>query len=158
MRSRLLIFFVFLAFAFNGYVSAAENDHVMVSGSAVKWADSPHIGPGIQTAVLEGDPSGTGTYTIRLKMPDGFKVPPHWHPVAENLVVLQGDFMIGMGEKFDETALQSLGTGGFSKIPKEMRHFGMSKGETVLQIYGVGPFKIIYVNPEDDPAIKATSK
>lgn len=158
MRSRIFVFLAFVAFAFMGYASFAESDHVMISGSAVKWVDAPQMGPGIQTAVLEGDPASTGTYTIRIKMPDGFKVPPHWHPADENLVVLQGDFMIGMGEKFDESALQSLGTGGFSKMPKEMRHFGMSKGETILQLYGVGPFKIIYVNPDDDPAKKPTSK
>jgi len=41
----------------------------------------PFVAPGSQLAVLEGDPTASsGDYTVRLKMPDGYRVAPHWHP------------------------------------------------------------------------------
>jgi len=108
--------------------------------------------PGGELAVLSGDPAKTGIYTIRLRLADGTKIPPHWHPEDENVTVLRGVFMAGMGEKFDDAALQELPSGTYVMMPKAMRHFAKAKGETVLQVHGAGPFVINYVNPEDDPA------
>lgn len=122
---------------------------VIAKPGAFKW--NPLM-PGIEMTALAGDPSKTGPYTIRLRMTDGTKIPPHWHPEAENVTVLRGVFLVGMGEKFDAAALQELPGGSYVMMPKEMRHFAQAKGETVLQLHGNGPFVINYVNPADDPA------
>ena len=137
-----------------------SGSHILMSASDVKWMPAPpSLPPGAQLAVIEGDPTKAGgTFTIRLKAPDGYKVPPHWHPVAEHVTVLEGTFFIGMGDKFDESAGKKLKAGSFASMPQGMRHFAWTKGETVIQVHGVGPFELVYVNPGDDPRKKASAK
>jgi quercetin dioxygenase-like cupin family protein len=131
---------------------ANEKDHVVVTPDKIKWGPAPPtLPPGAQIAVLVGDPKEKGPYTMRVKLPDGYKVPPHWHPSDENVTVLQGTFHIGRGEKFDAAATQELPAGSYMRMPKTMRHFAFAKGETILQLHGMGPFEINYVNPADDP-------
>ncbi|HEX9285150.1 MAG TPA: cupin domain-containing protein [Nitrospirales bacterium] len=109
-----------------------------------------------QFAIVQGDPSKTGPFVIRIKSPDGEKVPPHWHPQDENLTVLQGSFFLGTGEKFDQSTGHELKAGAFGYMPKKMWHFAWAKGETILQVHGVGPFKINFVKQEE-AAKKPTS-
>jgi quercetin dioxygenase-like cupin family protein len=108
--------------------------------------------PGVEIAVLSGDPAKAGLYTIRLRLADGTKIAPHWHPEDEHVTVLRGTFLAGMGDKFDDAALQELPAGTFVLMPKNMHHFAKASGQTVLQLHGQGPLVINYVNPEDDPA------
>jgi quercetin dioxygenase-like cupin family protein len=115
----------------------------------MKW--DPFM-PGVELTVLSGDPMKAGVYTIRLRLADGAKIAPHWHPEDENVTVLRGTFLAGMGDKFDDAALQELPPGSYVLMPKNMHHFAKARGETVLQLHGAGPFVINYVNPEDDPA------
>ena len=62
----------------------------------------PVLAAGAQLAVLEGDPMGSsGDFTIRLKMPDGYRIAPHWHPKRENVTIISGSFKVGMGDSFD---------------------------------------------------------
>ncbi len=136
-----------------GDTKTSSGEHMAVVPASLKW--SP-IFPGITMAVVSGDPNGPGPYVLRLKSDAGTKIPPHWHPTAENVTVMEGTFAVAMGEKFDGAALQELPTGGFVRIPAEMRHYAMSKTETVVQVNGMGPFKINFVNPADAP--KAGSK
>lgn len=128
-------------------------DHVMVTPDQVKWGPAPPAFPaGAQLAVLEGDPSKAGShFTIRAKFPDGYVVPAHWHPTDERLTVMQGTFLLGMGEKFDPAAGHELAAGSFALMPTGVRHFAQAKGETIVQVSGTGPFEINYVNPADDP-------
>jgi hypothetical protein len=134
---------------------AHGSGHIMARGDDVKWGPGPPgLPPGVKLAVIMGDPSKPAPYVLRAKMPDGYKVPPHWHPTAENVTVLQGTLMVGKGEKFSEEASEPLPAGGFMSMPKDMRHFAWAKGETIIQIHGIGPFDITYVNPEDDPRKK----
>ncbi len=101
---------------------------------------------------VSGDPSKDGEpFVIRLRGADGSKVPPHWHPTDENVTVLKGTFLVGMGETYDESKLQTMNTGNFTTVPKEMRHFANCKGETIIQVHGMGPFKVNWVNPADAP-------
>ena len=102
-------------------------------------------------AVLAGDPTKKGLFTVRLQAPAGYKVPPHTHPTAENITVISGTFNVGTGDKFDEAAGKALEAGGFVMLPAEMKHYAWSTGETIVQIHGKGPFAIKYVNPADDP-------
>jgi hypothetical protein len=135
---------------------AGDMEHVVVRPDAVKWGPAPaSLPPGAQVAVLVGDPGKAGApYVLRVRLPDGYKVPPHWHPSDENVTVLKGTFLIGKGEKFDPSKTEELPAGSFMRMPKTMRHFATAKGETVIQLNGVGPFEINYVNPADDPRKK----
>src|SRR5262245_44410803 len=93
----------------------------MVTPAEIKWGPVPPSLPmGAQIAILDGDPMKSGKpFTLRLKMPDGYKIPPHWHPTDENVVVLEGSFMMGMGEKLDVAAAREFGVGGFARMPKK---------------------------------------
>jgi hypothetical protein len=132
--------------------------HLVVTPDQVKWGPAPpSLPPGAQMAALEGDPSKDGRFTIRAKFPDGYRVPPHWHPTDERIVVVQGTFGMGLGERFDTAAGRELPVGSYAVTPKAVRHFVWAKGETVIQVFGTGPFEINYVNPADDPR-KASKK
>lgn len=118
----------------------------------IKWKDGPaSLAAGAKVAVLGGDPSKEGFFTMRLLLPDGFRVQPHWHPKVEHVTVISGTFNVGMGDKFDQTATREMPAGTFGFWPAEMKHFAWAKGETVLQLHGTGPWVITYLNPADDP-------
>jgi anti-sigma factor ChrR (cupin superfamily) len=121
--------------------------HKIVHYGDLKW--TPII-KGCDLAPVSGDSDVEGApFVVRLRCVDGAKIPAHWHPTDENVTVLKGTFLVGMGETFDETKLQAMNVGNFATMPKEMRHFGMSKGETILQVHGAGPFKVNWVNPAE---------
>lgn len=134
--------------------------HKIVHFGDLKW--TPTI-KGCDLAPVSGDPSAEGApFVLRIRCADGAKIPAHWHPTDENVTVLKGTFLVGMGESFDEAKLQTMNVGNFVMMPKEMRHFGMCKGETIVQVHGAGPFKINWVNPSevqppDAPAAKTKS-
>lgn len=133
-------------------MASMEKAVVLMPGD-VKWGDPPPVFPaGAKLAVLEGDPGKTGLFTIRLQMPDGYKLMPHWHPTTEKVTVLSGEFHAGMADKFDEAGAATLPVGSFVIMPAHMHHFAWAKGETVVQISAEGPFKMIYINPADDPS------
>jgi hypothetical protein len=118
----------------------------------IQWAKGPASLPqGAMMVVMEGDPASEGPFAIRFKFPDKYRVAPHWHPKTERVTVIAGTLHLGMGEKFDEAATQSLSAGTFGFWPAEMRHFAWFEGETILQLHGIGPWQINYVNPGDDP-------
>ena len=130
----------------------AADDHVAVSADQLKWGPAPPAVPkGAQIAILAGDPSKDGLYVYRVKVPAGYKVPPHIHPNDENVTVISGTFNVGMGGTFDEKNGQSLKAGGFMHMPKGMQHFAWYPEETIIQVHGMGPQTITYVNPADDP-------
>ncbi len=107
-------------------------------------------------AVLDGDMKKMGSLaTWRLRVPDGWKNSPHFHPADEQVTVLQGAFWMGVGDKFDESALHEVPTGGFHAIPKGVHHFVMARGQTIIQIHALAPWGITYVNPADDPSKRA---
>jgi len=122
----------------------------------VKYGPAPaFLPPGAQLAVLEGDPMATsGDFTIRLKMPDGYKVAPHTHPNRENVTVLSGTLKVGMGDQFDATKMMSFAAGSFAYLDPSMHHYAMASGATVIQIHGMSPVKFNYINPADDPSGK----
>jgi quercetin dioxygenase-like cupin family protein len=131
--------------------------HVLLTPAQMQWGPAPpSLPPGAQLAVLAGDPSKAGVpFTIRVKLPDGYKIPPHWHPEDENVVVIEGALMMSLGDKFDESSGHEMTAGSFALMPKGVRHFAWAKGETLIQVYGIGPFAINYVNQSDDPGKKA---
>ena len=130
-----------------------------VNSSDIQWGDAPPIFPaGAKFAVLMGDPGKSGSYAVRLKMPDGYKIAAHWHPTDENITVISGTFNVGMGDKLDMSKGKALSAGAFVSAPARMRHFAWTTGETEVQVHGMGPFKLTYVNPADDPSGAAAKK
>jgi hypothetical protein len=126
---------------------------VVVTPDKIEWGPAPAVFPsGAQMAVLAGDPGKPGPFTVRLKLPDGYRVMPHWHPTAENVTVLSGEFHVGMGDKFDESSLTTLPAHSLAVVPPHHNHYAMAKGETEVQVSAMGPFKLTYVNPADDPS------
>lgn len=122
------------------------------SPAEIKWKDGPAALPaGAKIAVLEGDPTKEGPFVMRLWLPDGFRIAPHWHPKVERITVISGTFNLGMGEKFDQSATRAMTAGTFGFWAAEMRHFVWVKGDTIIQLHGTGPWMITYVNPADDP-------
>lgn len=131
--------------------------HPMMNAADLKWGPGPDaFNPGVQMAVVDGDPSKPGPFVLRAKFPDGFKVMPHWHPTDESLTILSGTLMAGMGDKWDEASMKTFTTGGFARMPKKTPHYVQAKGETVIQVHAMGPFVLTYVNPKDDPRKKKT--
>lgn len=131
---------------------AQTTKHTAMTPSELKWGPAPPVlPPGAQIAVLDGDPGKDGFFTLRLKFPDGYKIAPHWHPTDENIVVVSGTFVMGLGETRDNKAMHALPAGSFAVMPKMGRHYASAKGETVVQIYGQGPFVVNYVNKTDVP-------
>jgi hypothetical protein len=123
--------------------------------SKVQWKDGPaSLPPGAKFAVLEGDPAKEGPFVMRFWFPDGFRIAPHWHPKTERITVISGTFHLGMGERFDQAATTAMPAGTFGYWGEGMRHFAWASGETVLQLHGVGPWSITYVNATDDPRKK----
>jgi quercetin dioxygenase-like cupin family protein len=121
--------------------------HKIVHFGDLKW--TPII-KGCDLAAVDGDPNAEGApFVVRLRCVDGAKIPAHWHPTDENVTVLKGTFLVGMGETFDEAKMQTMNVGNFVSMPKEVRHFGLCKGETIVQVHGAGPFKVNWVNPSD---------
>jgi quercetin dioxygenase-like cupin family protein len=130
-----------------------SSEHTLLTPKDVKWGDPPPVLPsGAKFAVVEGDPKAAGQLvSFRLKMPDGYKIPPHFHPADEHIIVLQGTFNMGMGDKLDQSASKPLEAGSFAIMPKGQHHYAWAKGETVVQVYAVGPWGLTYVNAADDP-------
>ena len=135
---------------------SAKATHQMARAQSLQWAPGPL--PGSQLAVVSGDISKAGPFVLRLKLADKVQVPAHWHPTDEHVTVLSGIFSLGMGDKYDGKKLDDLKAGDYIMLPKEMRHFGLSKGESVVQVHGMGPFVINWVNPADVPAPPAAKK
>jgi len=121
--------------------------HKIVHFGDLKW--KPII-KGCDLAPVAGDMNAEGAaFVLRIRCADGTKIPAHWHPTDENVTVLKGTFLVGMGESFEESKLQTMNVGNFLTVPKEMRHFAMSKGDTIVQVHATGPFKVNWVNPSE---------
>lgn len=132
--------------------AAAMPEHKILTPADLKWGDAPPgLPPGGKMAVLAGDPTKKGPFTVRLQAPDGYKVMPHTHPTDENITIISGTLHMGTGDKFDESATHELTAGSFATMPTGTKHFVWTTGETIVQIHSIGPFEIKYVNPADDP-------
>ena len=133
-----------------GQGTTAQATHAILTPDKVSYApiEIPGFASGVKLAAIHGDPNAeSGTYVIRLQFPAGYRFPAHWHPNAENLTVLSGEFLLGMGEQEDAAKIVSYKPGTFMYIPGKMPHFGGVKAATVVQLHGQAPFKIELVKP-----------
>lgn len=138
--------------------AATTTQHAMADAADVKWGPGPDGLPaGVQAAVLWGDPGKAGPFVLRLKMPAGYRVGRHWHPGDELATVIEGDVHLDMGSGSSAHS-HDFHAGGYSLMPAKMQHAASSRGGAVVQITGVGPFQIHYVDPKDDPRSKAKAK
>jgi uncharacterized protein DUF4437 len=136
-----------------------QSAHVFVPADKVQWGPAPpHLPAGAQASVLEGNPAEKGAVTLRLKFPANYNIPPHWHSMTERVTVLSGALHVGMGDKLDRQASQTLEPGGFVSLPAKMHHFAWTATPTVVQISLEGPFDIFYVNPADNPQKPLTKR
>lgn len=119
-------------------------DMETLAASGLKWGplEVPGFKPGIEIAVVHGDPSKESDYTVRLRFPDAYAFPAHWHPNGEHVTVIRGSFRLAMGEKEDKAQLKTYAPGDFIYIPAKMSHFGEVKGVTEVQLHGQGPFQV----------------
>jgi quercetin dioxygenase-like cupin family protein len=133
-----------------------DDEHVIVKPANLKWGPAPPSLPaGAMLVTLSGNPKKAGAaFTARIKLPAGYQVPPHWHPVDESITVLEGTLLLGRGEKLDLQKAEQLPTGSYTLLPQGMRRFFAANGETIIQVHGLGPLEINYVNPADDPRKK----
>ncbi len=130
-------------------------DHIMVMPDGITWVDAPpSLPPGAKVAVIEGDPKVAGLFTMRLKIPRHYMIMPHFHPADEHVTVIKGKFSMGLGEKFNEAAAKEIPTGGFAVMIAGTRHYALAKKPCIVQLHGMGPWGITYVNPADDPRNK----
>lgn len=141
-----------------GVAALAQDERHDVEGGAsivrtadLAWFDPkiPGFDPGMEMAIVHGDPSVPDEpYVFRLSFPDGYRFPAHWHPKVENVTVLEGTFMLGMGERRDEARMKEYHPGDFLSIPPRHPHFGAVRGFTVVQLHGPGPFQVFLVDQE----------
>ena len=139
-----------------GNVLADAHETNALTPDTIPWGPAPAVvRPGAQFAVLEGNPgASSGDYTIRLKLPDGFRIAPHWHPLRENVTIISGTLKVGMGDVFETDKMKPFPAGSFAFLDPNMHHYVMASGETIVQVHGQAPFQFTYVHPEDDPSRK----
>jgi quercetin dioxygenase-like cupin family protein len=154
MRNALLTFGALLLAQM---AAVAADAPPIQSQKDIKWGAPPPVLPaGAKFAVIAGDPAATGLVTVRLEMPAGYAIAPHFHPTDEHVTVLKGTFSLGMGDVVDKAHAVTLSTGGYAVATANMHHYAYTKSGATIQIHMQGPFAITYVNPADDPSKKAT--
>jgi hypothetical protein len=141
------------------FIAAAQDtskqEHTILTPDDIKWGDAPaSLPPGAKAAVLDGDPKKEGFFCMRLKVPAGYKLAPHWHDGTERVTVLSGKFHVGLGDTFDESKMKALGAGGYTSLPPKTHHYAMTSEESVIQLTTIGPWTLTYLNPADDPRKK----
>ncbi|MBI2682856.1 MAG: cupin domain-containing protein [Acidobacteriales bacterium] len=132
--------------------ASAAAHHTMVNPKDLKW--KPII-PGIEVATVSGDPDKTGPYVLRLRAVAETKIPPHWHPADEHITVLEGWLRVGEGDTLDEKGLHEMKAGDYAMMPAKVHHYAIQGKGGVLQVHGMGPFVVNWVNP---PAAAKSSK
>lgn len=151
----LLMLICLFSIGVQAQMAHTSMDHIMVMPGDIKWVDAPPgLPPGAKVAVIEGDPGAAGLFTMRAKIPANYKILPHWHPTDEHVTVLEGSCFMGMGENFDEKAAKKMEEGAFAVMNVGTRHYFYTKSACVIQLHGMGPWGITYVNAADDPRNK----
>lgn len=135
-------------------VAAEGEQHKMAPAADVTFgAGPPHLPPGAGLAVMSGNPGEAGLYVLRLKFPAGYDIPPHIHPQDELVTVISGALGVAMGDMLDRDAAPMLSAGSFVDLPANTAHYAWAEEVTVVQVAGMGPFAITYVQDGDDPRI-----
>jgi len=141
----------FAALAHDTQAKGTKAKAVTLTAADLKWGPAPPAFPkGAEVTILHGDPFKKGMFALRFKMPDGYKIATHWHTQDEQLTILTGTFMLAMGD--GDKDVHALDVGSYHFLPGKMHHSATAKGDVILELHGMGPFDIHYVNPADDPS------
>jgi quercetin dioxygenase-like cupin family protein len=144
----------------SGNANASDSARAVVSADtvsqpALQWGPAPAVFPaGAKMAVVSGDPSKAELFEVELAMPDGYKIPPHFHPTDEAVEVKEGTFLVGLGDKLDPKKTNPMKQGDKGSLRAKMHHFAIAQGPTIVAVTARGPFAMTYVNPADDPQKK----
>jgi len=148
----LIIMAVGMVFMAWSFAREQEVGHVLLKSTDIKWTNAPpSMPPGAQIAVIEGDLKKAEPFMFRLKLPANYKIAPHTHPAIEHVTVLSGTFYMGAGDQLDPDKAVALTPGSFAAFQPGHSMFAWTEEETVIQVHGVGPWGINYINPADDP-------
>jgi hypothetical protein len=135
--------------------SHSTGEHIMINGKKLTWKTGPASLPaGIQMTMLEGDLSKAGPFTARLMVPANYRIPPHFHPAIEHVTVLEGIFFMGTGKELNQSTATELKTGDFAVMPIGFVHYAFTRDKAIIQLHGIGPWGITYINEADDPRKK----
>jgi hypothetical protein len=135
-----------------GPARGASEPQSFINPGDIKWGPAPPAMPkGAKIAVLQGDPGKPGPFVIRLMVPSGYKIAPHWHTQDESLTVISGTFDLGTGDKVQPGKASTLRTGGFHFLAGKDHHYLVARSAAVIQVNGNGPFDVTYIDPDDDP-------
>ncbi|MFZ5479834.1 MAG: cupin domain-containing protein [Myxococcota bacterium] len=130
---------------------ALAADLVQLAPADLRWGPSPpSVPPGAKAAVLEGDPKAAGTFTMRMELPPGYRVPQHTHAADERVTVLAGSVTVTL----ERGASKTFPAGSFYLTPTPVKHTVSTDSGATIQITGMGPWSIEYVDPKDDPRKK----
>lgn len=142
----------------SGPVTLGSEQWMDVPAAAMVGTPAVEMNGTWKIAILQGDPMTAGrSYTVRLSCTDGAKFAPHFHPATENVTVLKGTLLLGMGSKWDDAAMKEIPMGGFVSAAPLMRHYVQCKGDGILQVNGVGPLVVNFVGPDDAGPAKKTN-
>ena len=142
----------------SGPVALGSEQWMDVPAAALVGTPAVEMNGTWKIAILQGDPMTAGrSYTVRLSCTDGAKFAPHFHPATENVTILKGTLLLGMGSKWDDAAMKEIPVGGFVSAPPQMRHYVQCKGDGILQVNGVGPLVVNFVGPDDAGPAKKTN-
>lgn len=150
-NSKVTLTIVMLALSVSTTIRAEENptNHIRHTADSITWAANPLLPPGVQVAVLAGDPKKADLYVMRVRIPANLEIKPHSHPDAVRMVtILSGTLYLGFGDVFDAAKLTPMPPGTFFTEPSNAVHFAMTKDEEViLELHAVGPSGTRYVEP-----------
>ena len=136
-------------------VEREKPEHIVLTSADIIWGPGPgSLPPGSKAVVLEGNPKEGGFFALRLKLPANYKIPPHFHPVKERVAVISGKVLLGFGDTFKKSGMREMDAGSYVSLTPNSSHYVLALEETVLQLASVGPWKLTYVNPADDPRSK----
>jgi quercetin dioxygenase-like cupin family protein len=119
--------------------------------TSLQWLVPPVLPPGALIAVVSGDPTQPGEFTLLVSMPNGYRLPPHFHPSHEHVEVREGTLLVGVGDVVDPKRTQALVAGDSVTAPAGMHHFSIARGRTVVPATFIGPYTITYLRAEDAP-------
>lgn len=135
--------------------ASSSEEPIMATPENLTWSDVASLPEGAKMAVIAGDLKEAVPFIFRLKFPADYEIAPHTHPATENVTVISGTLYFGAGEEVDHEKAQELSPGSVAVMPSGHPMFGWTKDEeVVIQVHGVGPWGITYLNPEDDPRKK----
>ena len=118
----------------------------------IDWKPFAAFPPSVLLAVVVGEPSQAGPYTIRVRVPHGVKLMPHRHPEDRVYTVISGVFYIGLGDQFDPDKLQAYPPGERHRPARQYVPFPLGEIQRVRHAsdrdWAAG---LEYINAKDDP-------